>query len=94
MWHWEKDLITDLHSSHEFYGRYDRIFDYALKIHYLADYHRYTDDVFFTWNGTLPSREKLLKDLNAEHPLVKLVHEIGINMSFLTFSFKIIRALY
>jgi hypothetical protein len=36
MWHWEKDLVVDLQSSNEFYGRYDIIFDYLLKIHYFC----------------------------------------------------------
>ncbi len=32
MWHWETDLVTDLQSSNEFYGRYDdSIFDHLFK---------------------------------------------------------------
>ncbi|CAF4535104.1 unnamed protein product [Rotaria sp. Silwood2] len=46
-------------------------------------YGRYIDDVFFTWNGTVQDFKHELKKLNQLHPNIKLVHEMGIKVSFL-----------
>ena len=45
--------------------------------------YRYIDDVFFTWNGSLPALKTLLKNLNEKHLNIKLVSEIALRVSFL-----------
>jgi len=45
--------------------------------------HRYIDDVFFTWNGSLSTFKTKLNNLNQAHPNIKLVYEIGTSVSFL-----------
>ncbi len=44
---------------------------------------RYIDDIFFTWNESLSTLKTQLKNLNHKHTNIKLIHEMGINVSFL-----------
>ena len=39
--------------------------------------------MFFTWNKSLPELHDKLKEMNAWHPKIKLVHQIGYKVSFL-----------
>ena len=84
MWHWEQELVTNLHSTHELYGRYFHI-NLRFLLFRFSTYlsFRYIDDVFFTWNRSLPELQTLLKDLNNKHPQIKLVYDLGIRISFL-----------
>jgi hypothetical protein len=45
--------------------------------------HSYIDDVFFTSNEPLEKINQMLDEANCSHPNIKLVRQIGANVSFL-----------
>ena len=52
--------------------------------HSLHSYdYRYIDDVLFTWNGSRSPLQTHLNNWNQKHANVKLIYEIGLNVSFL-----------
>jgi hypothetical protein len=45
--------------------------------------HSYIDDVFFTSNEPLEKINQMLDEANRSHPNIKLVRQVGTNVSFL-----------
>ncbi|CAF1404980.1 unnamed protein product [Adineta ricciae] len=67
MWKWEKRLVQQQVNTNENYGRHVQ----------------YIDDIFFTSNQPLNKINEMLDNGNDFHPNIKLVRQIGKNVSFL-----------